>query len=58
MEDLGSEQNFGWNHWVLIRKIEFSFEHATFVRSLGGSCDLDVEVTVVAFVGLSIDTNN
>lgn len=53
--DLGSEENLWWHHWVLLWQEELAVEETAFVWGLGWTSDLDVEVSVVLFVWLSIN---
>jgi hypothetical protein len=56
--DLSSEQHLWRNHWVLFREEKFAIEESTFIRSISWSSNLDVEVSEVLFVWLSVDSNN
>ena len=56
--DLGSEQNLWWHHWVLIRQEKLAIEETSLVRSFGWAGNLDIEMSVVLLIWLSIDSNN
>lgn len=56
--DLSSEENLGGNHRVLIWQEELSAEKAAFVGGFTRASDLHIEVTRVAFAGLSVDSDN
>ena len=56
--NLGSEQNLWWNHWVLFWQEELAVEDTSLVWGLSWTSNLDVEMSVVLFVWLSIDSNN
>lgn len=58
MENLGSEEDLGWDHGVLIWQEELSTEQAAFVGGLSGASDLDKEVAWVVLAGLSVDSDN
>ncbi len=58
VEDLGSEQDLGGHHGVLIREEELSVEETALVGGLAGAGDLHEEVARVVLAGLSIDANN
>jgi hypothetical protein len=58
MVDLSSEQNLWRYHRIFVGKIEFSLKQTAFVRSLGGSSNFDVEVSVVALIWFSIDADD
>ena len=58
MENLGSEQNLGWDHRVLIWKVKLCREHAAAVGSAVWACNLNEEVPVVGLTWLSVDTDN
>lgn len=53
--DLGSEENLWWHHWVLLWQEELAIEKSSFVWGLGWTSNLDVEVSIVLLVWLSID---
>ena len=56
--DLGSEEDLWWHHWVLLWQEELAVEETAFVWGLGWTSDLDVEVSVVLLVWLSVDAND
>ena len=56
--DLGSEQNLWWHHWVLIRQEKLAIEESSLVWSFSWTSNLDVEMSVVLLIWLSIDSNN
>lgn len=58
MEYLGSEEDLGWDHGVLIREEELSVEETALVGGLAGAGNLHEEVTRVVLAGLSIDADN
>jgi len=56
--DLGSEKHLWWHHWILVRQEKFAVEKTSLVWSLGWTGNLDVEVSVVLLVWLSINTDH
>ena len=58
MVDLGSEKHLWWHHWILVRQEKFAVEKTSLVWSLGWTGNLDVEVSVVLLVWLSINTDH
>ena len=56
--DLGSEEDLWWHHWVLLWQEELAVEETAFVWGLGWTSDLDVEVSIVLLVWLSVDAYN
>ena len=56
--DLGSEEHLGWNHWVFIRQEEFAVKNATFVRGLGGTSDLDEEMSWVFLIWFGVNADD
>lgn len=58
MEDLSSEENLRRHHRVLIRQVQLSVEHATFVGSALGTSDLHKEVSVVCLTWLCVYSYN
>ena len=58
MVDFCSEQNLGRHHGVFIGQEELCVEQATFEWGLGGTSDLDDEVTSVVWVGFSVDADD
>ena len=56
--DLGSEEHLGWNHWVFIRQEEFAVKDATFVRGLGGTSDLDEEMSWVFLIWFGVNADD
>ena len=53
--DLGPEENFGWNHWVLISEEKLTVEHSTLVGGTFGACKLDEEMSGVGFTDFSVN---
>lgn len=58
MVDLGSEEHLRRNHGVLVRKEELGVEHASLVRSAIRASNLDMEMSEVCLVWLSVDSDN
>ena len=56
--DLGSEEDLWWNHWVLIWQEELAIKETSLIWSLGWASDLDVEMSIVFLIWLSVDSNN
>ena len=56
--NLGSEEDLWWHHWVLLWQEELAVEETAFVWGLGWTSDLDVEVSIVLLVWLSVDAYN
>ena len=58
MEDFSPEEHLWGDHRVLVRQVELSLEHSTFVRCTFWSSNLDVKVPVVVLTRLGVNTNN
>lgn len=56
--DLGSEEDLWWNHWVLIWQEELAIKETSLIWSLGWASDLDVEMSIIFLIWLSVDSNN
>ncbi len=53
-----SEENFWWNHWVLVGEEELADEESTFVGSFGRTGDLNMEMSEVVGRRLCVDSDN
>ena len=58
MVDLGSEENLGGNHWVLLGQVEFQVEKTALIWAVSWTGHLHKEVSAVGLRWLSIDSNN
>ena len=56
--DLGSEEDLGWNHGVLLGQEELAVKDSALVRGLGRAGNLNEEVSGILLVWLSIDSYN
>jgi len=56
--DLCSEEDLGWDHWVLLWQEEFAVENASLIWCLSWAGDLDEEVSWVLLVWLGVNSNN
>ena len=56
--DLGSEKDLWWHHRILIWQEEFTVEKTSFIWSLSWTSNFDVEMSIVRFIWLSVDSND
>ena len=56
--DLSSEEDLGWDHWVLLRQEERAGENTAFVRSFSWSGNLEEEMSWVLLIWLGVNSNN
>jgi hypothetical protein len=56
--DLGDEKHLWWHHWVLVWQEEFAVEKTSLVRSLSWAGNLDVEMSEVLVIWLSINADH
>ena len=45
--NLGAEEAFGGDHWIVVREEQLKVEHATFIWGVSGAGNLDEEVAAV-----------
>ena len=58
MVDLGSEEDFGRDHGVLIWQEELAVEDASFVWGFTWPGNFDEEMSEILWIWFSVDSNN
>jgi hypothetical protein len=56
--DLRSEEHLWWDHWVLLWQEELAVKETALVWGLGRTSNLDIEMSVVFLIWLSVDADN
>lgn len=58
VENLGQESNLGRSHWIIVGEEELEAENTTLIRRLGGTVNLDIEISEVILVRNGTDSWN